>query len=599
MTLLSPAFLWAFAALLPLAAVYWLKVRPRRKPTTAIFLWDRVFSEKRATTLFQRLRDVISLLLMMLAVAALVLAMAQPQLAGDQRRDLLLLIDRSASMATEEGGETRLERAKDEARAIVRALNGSQRAAIASLADEVVYHTQLTRDPRRLNEAIDGIEQTMAAVRAESLAELSGRDDWAEDYRVVLISDGVLGGETAEGEAGEADASPLAQDIELLKVGAAAENVGIVAADLKRLPSGPQALGLWVKLASTFDEPVEADLIVQRNGVLQRVLPVVIEPGVNDAMVLDLQGDAGAWQVTVDLADAFAADDDAYLALGERSPVRVGVSARDQYFFQHSVLAFGQAEGTLELVPGDDADVVLSQGEAVDAPLTVVFEPQGESPLWPELGEPLGQVVPRVLVEDHPALRFLEVENMAFAGARQVEAPPGAVVLVESVDGVPLMWQVRSDDRATLVVNLSPREGEFFFSPQFPVLVHGMVTHLTRRTESLRATYRPGATVPIPGGDEGVQTQVLSPGAEETTGVYGERLGPLDRIGFFELTNESGRWLVGSSVASLGETLVNPPEREPRLDPLSRGWPPSSLLLLLAIVVLVAESFLYHRRKVG
>ena len=32
MSLLAPAFLWTLAALAPLAAIYFLKVRPRKKP---------------------------------------------------------------------------------------------------------------------------------------------------------------------------------------------------------------------------------------------------------------------------------------------------------------------------------------------------------------------------------------------------------------------------------------------------------------------------------------------------------------------------------------------------------------------------------------
>ena len=71
MTFLAPAFLWTLAALAPLAAIYFLKVRPRKKPVTAFFLWQKIFTEKKAYALFKRLRDVFSLLLMALAFAAI------------------------------------------------------------------------------------------------------------------------------------------------------------------------------------------------------------------------------------------------------------------------------------------------------------------------------------------------------------------------------------------------------------------------------------------------------------------------------------------------------------------------------------------------
>ncbi len=49
MSLLAPAFLWTLAALAPLAAIYFLKVRPRKKPVTAFFLWQKIFTEKKAS----------------------------------------------------------------------------------------------------------------------------------------------------------------------------------------------------------------------------------------------------------------------------------------------------------------------------------------------------------------------------------------------------------------------------------------------------------------------------------------------------------------------------------------------------------------------
>ena len=54
MNLLAPGFLWTFLALIPLAAIYFLKVRPRKRDTPAYFLWEKIFQEKRTSSLFSR-----------------------------------------------------------------------------------------------------------------------------------------------------------------------------------------------------------------------------------------------------------------------------------------------------------------------------------------------------------------------------------------------------------------------------------------------------------------------------------------------------------------------------------------------------------------
>ncbi|MEM6853036.1 MAG: VWA domain-containing protein, partial [Planctomycetota bacterium] len=121
MSFLSPAFLWGFALLAPLIAVYLLKVRPRRHPVTAIFLWDEIFTQRKATSLLQRLRDLISLLLLALAAAALIFAAARPQFTTGDDRDVLLLIDRSASMSADADGpgRSRFDAAIDRAEALI------------------------------------------------------------------------------------------------------------------------------------------------------------------------------------------------------------------------------------------------------------------------------------------------------------------------------------------------------------------------------------------------------------------------------------------------------------------------------------------------
>lgn len=586
MTLLSPMFLWAFAALVPLAAVYLLKVRPSRKPAVALFLWQQVYSERRATSLFRRLRDVLSLLLMALALSAMVLAMTRPQLGTDQRRDLLILIDRSASMSANWGGLSRFAAARREARAIIRAMGGEQRAAVASIDHTIRYHAHMTDDPRRLTEAIDGLEPTAAPLNAEALARFADRTDWAGDVRVILISDGVLGGVAVPG------------DVELLKVGSAVENVGIVAADIQRSPEASEAMNLYVRLASSYDEPMEVDLHIEHDRALRRVIPIMVEPGLNDGEVYTLEGDAGAWRLELDVDDALAMDDRAHLVVPHRQPVRVAVAAEDRYFFEHSVLAFSRSGSDLELVD-ENPDVALAQGVPADAPLSVVFEPRGEASLWPGLGDPTTVVAPRVRVDDHPALRFLDVSNLTFTGAREVELPEGALTLVESEGGVPLIWQMRSAERTTVVVNLDPAASDLFYRTHFPVLVHGIVTHLSRRSEPLAATYRPGAVVPIPGGSAEVETRIDVPGEREPRLVRAGRMGPLQEPGFHRVENDSGAWWIGVSLAAREETLLNNDDALDTTEALSRGVPPSTWLLWVAVVVLIAESLLYHRRKVG
>jgi len=626
MTFLSPAMLWSLALLAPLAAVYFLKVRPRKKPTTAYFLWERIFQEKRASSLFHRLRDAWSLLLMALAAAAVCLALGRPEWA-DERKDLLIVVDNSASMAAREGRSSRLDLAKQLASDVVQGLNGNQRAAVATLARQLDYRSHLTDNPRELLAAIEAISASSETLElaalptamwegdasrtskapaqpeppvpaAVSAAARHGPHPPAAKHRVLLVTDGGF------------DAKNLPPNVEVLKVGSKLDNIGLVAADMAFLAGDTSCLGIYYQVASTFAEPQKVDLTlfsIDDDGQeqLNKVIPIVINPGINPPETFELAGaPAGRWIARLDISDALAEDNTAYLAVAKPEPIRVAVESDDRFFLENSVHAFSRGESLLTLVAGGPT-VVLAKSVTPTADFAVIFQPTGESEWWTTLGDEVAGSAPRVLVDGHPVLRHLDATSIPFVGARQITPIAGAQILVADDNGLPLIYKARHGDRSAVVVNMDPVAAEFYFSAWFPVLVHSAVTHLAGRENVLAAAYRPGETVPIPGGRDDVVTKIGTPpslqgaGASariETTGAW---FRGVERLGFYTLDNPAGKHTVGASLFSPTESLLNNDEVESHHEALSRGRSPAAWLTLLAIVALAAESILYHRRKVG
>ena len=608
MSFANPIFFWAFLSLIPLVAIYLLKVSPVRKPTTAYFLWDNIFKEKRSQTLFQRLRDMLSLLLMALAFTGVILAMASPFWTSDDRKDLILLIDNSASMNADNGGTTRLEEAKSVASDIVRSLNGSQRCSIATVSNETVYRSNLTDNPRNLLEAIEAIEPSplpfrsvvLDQFRKEQTEQPDSSNDQSDDdeedetqpeenHRVILITDGCL------------DSPP--ESVEILKVGDSNPgNIGIVACDLKRLP-GNRA-GLFFKIGSTHKKTVSVDLSVAKGDPdnLIRLIPLEIKPGINSAEVFEIEdAEAGRWWVSLDIDDSLADDNHAFLTLPPRRPIKVSVASEDRFFFENSVIAFQGNGGLLQLVEPASSVLTIGSGSSLagnsDRNL-LIFQPAGESPWWSELGEEFESAAPNVLDEEHPVIRHLDAAALPYIGARKLTAPAGAEIWVEAEDGTPLVYRSTRSGQSAVVVNLDPVASEFYFSTFFPVLVYSTATHLSGRTEELQATYGTSQVASIPGVQPGEKTTITFATTDpvETTQA---RFGPLVQTGFYELENDGGTWQVGCSLLSPEETLLDNSEVKDTSQPVSRGWSPVGILSLIAIFVITAESILYQRRKVG
>lgn len=581
MNFAAPGFLWGLAALVPLVAIYFLRVRPRRRPTNAFFLWQQVFDRKKSSALFRRLRDVISLLILAIVTTALVLAMARPKLEQEDERDLLIVIDASASMLGQDGGEVRIEAAKKRAKSLVEALNGSRRAAIGTISDQLRFVTHFTDSPKDLYSALRKVEAKSVPMSEEAIRELTVLSKDKGEHRVLFLTDAVNG------------MDDYGEGVEIMKVGGETGNAGIVAADLKwRLGRRGQA-SFFYKITSSFKSEKRCELILKQvdTGRIKQLIPLVLKPGevLQDTVQIE-NATGGRWEAMLDLEDTLAEDNKVALGLNDLRPVRVQVEAKNPYFYRNSITSF-ELSGLISLVT-EGADAVVVEGVPVDAKRLMVFKPEGESPLWKSLGEPIQVLAVKARLTEHPLLRHVDLEAMAFGGARKIELPDDALVLAESDEGDPLIYQINREDQTALVVNADPHEQDLILSPWFPVLIYDGARHLMGRSDQHRAVYPTGQRVAKVEGAKYIDEE----GRRIELPLEG---GVVSRPGHYEVTEGGSPQLFGASLLAPNESSGFRVDVKENVGPVPAGRPLAIWLLLGALVLTCIESILYHRRKVG
>ncbi|MEZ0386062.1 MAG: VWA domain-containing protein, partial [Verrucomicrobium sp.] len=115
MKFLNPAYLhWLWLALIPLAL--WLFRRKAKRVQVSTLLFFRTLArEHQESAWLRRLKRIVSLLLTLLVILLGVMALAKPfrEGGGETPKSLVILLDRSASMAvTNAAGRSRMDEAK-------------------------------------------------------------------------------------------------------------------------------------------------------------------------------------------------------------------------------------------------------------------------------------------------------------------------------------------------------------------------------------------------------------------------------------------------------------------------------------------------------
>jgi hypothetical protein len=163
MSFASPLWLLLLGLLPLIVILHAIAVRWRRLPVSSLVFWDDILRVRRVNMRVRRLLRSLSLLLELLAVAALALALAGPRitrhgLAG--AGDTVLVLDATASMQTREGARTRFEIARARAQDVLTGLRRGARMAfvLAERAPRLVV--PFTEDRTVLRRAIDAAAVT-------------------------------------------------------------------------------------------------------------------------------------------------------------------------------------------------------------------------------------------------------------------------------------------------------------------------------------------------------------------------------------------------------------------------------------------------------
>ena len=501
-------------------AMYLLKLRRDETIVPSTLLWTRLVADVEANAPWQKLRRSLLLLLQLLLVAILALLAARPFLErpAGLARDVVLVIDTSASMGATDVAPNRLEAAKSAAIAALRDLPTGGKVSVIAADRSARIVVNETTDQGRVRQALDGIETTSAHGDLGDALELAGKlAARSGDAQILVATDGALATPAT---------TTVPARITVLPVGRERKNQAIVAMAVRTAPSAVTR-SVFVSVANLDLERAGRRLEVWGDGSLIEVRDLLLEPQArSDVVIDDVPGDVGTLEIrlvgpdpTVTTApDQLSVDDRAWAIIPpDRKRLILVVGPGDPYLetalsYLPNVELFGVTAGEYgpasERRDGRPWDLVIFEG-ALPATLPrtpiLAIAPAATSPLGDVTGTltnpGIGSLDP-----DEPILRYVDLSTTHIASASRFVLPDWARTVIPGPQGAPLLYAGSRAGLPTAVLAFEPRRSDLPLQVAFPILLANLTGELLGGSAAPTEAVQPGTPVSlsIPSGATGL-----------------------------------------------------------------------------------------------
>ena len=617
MVWLNPAALALLAFVPVLLALHALHYRRRDVQVSTLFLWESVAREAQGSLGLRRLAQNLPLLLQILLVCLLAVALAEPALSGKAvpSRDVVLVLDVSASMQARGVQGTRFEKAREQALQLLKELPSGRQMAIITAGRQPRMASFFSGDKTLLRQTIRDLQASdgtgdmrEALFLALSLTQGSGSRE------IVVIGDGAYP-QVAE----LTKLRPqLGNQLRHIRVDGGDTNVGITRFAFRKVPDTEGSYEVLLTAKNFSPKPITTPLRLSLppQRPLERQLD--LQPGEQEVVVstvtAPLQGVAEAELV---LDDDLTLDNRAYGIAAASSQTWILLVGQPNYFL----------ETLLTSIPGVFVNVVPQVSPDVLPRLVasnrlIIFNGVAPPPLHrgnflllnalPRDGsvQRTGTVAqPRVVdwERQHPLLQFVDLADLHIAEAQQVRLDDGARGLVEA-QGTTLLGTIEEPHLRVVFLGFDLLQSDLPLRVAFPIFIGNLLRWLAPPDSDGGGQIRAGIPYPLYLDSPISHLTVQDPeGRQQQYEVRGNPwiFSDTQRLGVYTLrAGDTFKRYLAVNLLDGRESDINPRDKLPPLFPGSAPAPgPTSsvetplwlALALGAVAILGAEWFTWCR----
>jgi Ca-activated chloride channel homolog len=510
-------------------AFYMLRLRRNQRQVSSTYLWQQLVRDVEANAPWQRLRRSLLLALQLLLAVLLAVLVAQPfiERPAGLARDLVLVVDASASMAATDVFPDRLTAAKRLALEVLAEVPSDGRVSVVAAAGTARVVANEATDRGRISRAIESIEQSTAAGDLADALKLAGKlAERAQGTEILLLTDD--SGATVP-------AVTLDVPLRALTVGHERDNQAIAALAVRADPSGLKQT-VFISVANYANAEVVRRLQILADGELYDSRDVLLRPlSRADVVIEELRANTRTVEARLTPPGQSAGQqagppdylplDDAAWAIVPPSELRhILLVGPGNVYLQNALALLPNVElygTTAESYAATAASPEFAEYDLIvfDGFLPATLPNRAILAFAPPRTSDLGVVRGSLdfdefgfgqLPLDEPLLRGVDLSRLHIAQTQQLDLPEWARPVIPGTDG-PLLYSGLRQGLPTTVFAFDSRNSDLPLQVAWPVLISNLATELLGIGPSAPDPLAPGQPIELPLGAGAVGVRVTLP----------------------------------------------------------------------------------------
>lgn len=493
-------FIALFGAVSALSVILYLLDRSRRKLVVSTLRFWTAAEQPTEVVRRKHIQQPFSLLLQLLSMLLLLLAIAQlrwgPESAQPRRH--IVILETSAWMnARVNARQTLMDRARERARAYVRALPSSDMVMLVRADALSTPATPFESNRRRLEAAIAESQPSATSLNLEQALEFARKTQENARLRGEVVFIGA-------GRVAESDASTATglRNFRVLPVTDSIENCGIRKIGLKRSVSDPEVWDIYVSARNYGTRPKQVTLALGVAGMPAGSERLTLPPASEKEATFTYRTRAACvLQARLTPADAFPDDDRASVQVPALGILPVTVYSNEPDLLRPFLAANPQVNAvfrsTGQYVRGDKGLVILDRFRPADRP--------DSDAIWIDPPTDLPPVPIQSRVKDPQAIRWssdnelgagLHTRDVHLESTSVFSAAPGDIKVAE-IDAGPIIL-ARPGARKTVAFGFHPALSAMRYELATPLLFANILRWIAPNTfRTTEVTAQPVGTVNV------------------------------------------------------------------------------------------------------